>query len=305
MKPTEDDGTQSQRKQSSMSETAPAALPAPSPRPLKPAAEDTTQSRQSAPGLKESKFLTKVSFSESPEGTTTGTGSSGTKRHRKSKNQQSLTSVSALPVPLPLKSATGDTTQTPRQAGSINAGTGPAVPQVPPPSLRGLLNTPLPPPSEKKKGAGGDPQSTPLPPSPAPTSASKSGPTYPQVPPPPLTIRGLPNTPGPPPVSVKKAAGGDPQSTPLPPSPAPAPARKSGTTYLTTAQEKAQLAALQAGALNPPQPTRGKATQVLEASKTAQIGDAFDDIRGSLFLPPYGMRYVTDRAFYQASDLDI
>ncbi|KIO31488.1 hypothetical protein M407DRAFT_219873 [Tulasnella calospora MUT 4182] len=83
--------------------------------------------------------------------------------------------------------------------------------------------------------------------------------TEPAVPPPlPLSWqRGLPNTPAPSPGAAKPAAGGDPQSTPLPPSSAPTPASKSGPTYLSAAQEKARPAAndqaAPSSALNAPQ----------------------------------------------------
>ncbi|KAG8927552.1 hypothetical protein FRC01_007271 [Tulasnella sp. 417] len=43
------------------------------------------------------------------------------------------------------------------------------------------------------------------------------------------------------PRAAKAPAGGDPQSTPLPPSPAPTPISKSGSAYPTAAQEKARL----------------------------------------------------------------
>ncbi|KAG8937641.1 hypothetical protein FRC00_003061 [Tulasnella sp. 408] len=193
------------------------------------------------------------------------------------------------------------------RAGSLNTGTGPAVPP-PPSTLRGLPETPPPPPGAAKKTTGGVSQSTPLPPSPAPTPASNPGSTYlnaaqekahlavtslvqhragslntetrPAVPPTPPMRRGLPNTPVSPPRAAKKASKEDPQITLLPSSLAPTPASKSSSTYLNAAQEKAQLAAnYQAVALNAPQLRRSNTMDVVEASKTAQVGDPFDDVK--------------------------
>ncbi|KAG8970932.1 hypothetical protein FRC05_011606 [Tulasnella sp. 425] len=108
-------------------------------------------------------------------------------------------------------------------------------------------------------------------------------------PPPPLSAsnRGLPSTPKPASTSANPTPGGDPQSTPLPPSPGPAPPSKSSSTYPSAAQEKAQLAAANRGALNSPQSGGSNAPQVVPAPKV--MPGAFTDAESSAPPPPsYG-----------------
>ncbi|KAG8937642.1 hypothetical protein FRC00_003062 [Tulasnella sp. 408] len=100
-------------------------------------------------------------------------------------------------------------------------------------------------------------------------------------PPPPGVLGGLPNAPVSPPIAAKKASGVDSQGMPLPPSPAPTLASKSGTTYLKAAQEKPQLAAaannqaVTPGALNTAQSSGSNA--IGQAAKPAPGGDPFED----------------------------
>ncbi|KAG8913209.1 hypothetical protein FRC01_004671 [Tulasnella sp. 417] len=188
--------------------------------------------------------------------------------------------------------AVGDITQT-QLSASIASGTGAVGTRrrrrakiEPSPAL--LEVTAAAPPLPPKPPAGDTTQNQPR-----GTINTGTGPVVPPPPPLPPNSRGilLSSTAAPAQITTK-AVSGIPQSTPLPPSPAPTTTSKSRAPFPTAAQEKATfVAALQARAAafvasTALQDGGSHAPQVVPAPKAAPAEDPFDDAEGSPFPPP-------------------